>query len=476
MNKFIIFLVIIISALAISFLITEPLASAKPQSKVHFTKTFVSTTDPSNGKDQFALVLAPNKDSLYSGSLTYTANNPVQILVLHQISSADSKGQDTWTVDGNTIYGLTEIEAKKGGSFDFTGSAIGFRSKLPFVVTTSVDGWIRGQPIELVSQTYEIKDKEIELVDQNIPFNIPMRSGFYAKGNISYIITDSSNKTIADKITQKENWNVKFAPKLRWLPLSSQDSIYVFTNGIKGDGIYGFQGEVFGTSPGQNEYTPLSNVIIATWKAGQNPLVLQSTDEILKAEKDSRLKLTKTNVTLNVPQIVWPGGEIQSMNNTKSLDDIQVLKINKESKSVTFVAHRAWGYDGRSTYFIITDATPKGPADLMRVPTSYKLANIASSDFVSEMYQFKNGIKGSGTLGFQPNVINSALGEGYFPLCKVSIVEWREPKSAIPLETISDIQTKKSDGDILVTLARPLSEDHIVNCPIIESPIKQRIN
>ena len=240
--------------------------------------------------------------------------------------------------------------------------------------------------------------------------------------------------------------------------------------------IYGFQGEVFGTSPGQNEYTPLSNVIIATWKAGQNPLVLQSTDEILKAEKDSRLKLTKTNVTLNVPQIVWPGGEIQSMNNTKSLDDIQVLKINKESKSVTFVAHRAWGYDGRSTYFIITDATPKGPADLMRVPTSYKLANIASSDFVSEMYQFKNGIKGSGTLGFQPNVINSALGEGYFPLCKVSIVEWREPKSAIPLETISDIQTKKSDGDILVTLARPLSEDHIVNCPIIESPIKQRIN
>ncbi len=449
---------------------TEPFASAKLQSKVHFTKTFVSTTDPSNGKDQFALVLAPNKDSLYTGSLTFTANTPVQILVLHQISSADSKGQDTWTVDGDTIYGLTEIESKKGGSFDFTGSAVAFRSKSSFVVTTSVDGWIRGQPIEFVSQTYEVKEKQIELVDQNIPVTIPMRDGFYAKGNVSYIITDSSNKTIADKIAQKENWNVNFAPKLRWSPSSSQDSIYIFTNGIKGNGIYGFQGEVFGTSPGQNGYTPLSNVITATWKTGQKPVVLESTDDILKAEKDSRLKLMKTDVTLNVPQIIWPGGEIQSVNNTESLDGIQVLKINKESKSVTFVAHRAWGYDGRSTYYIITDATPKGPADLLRVPTSYRLANIASSDLVSEMYQFKNGIKGSGTLGFQPNVISSAIDEGYFPLCRVSIVEWRESKSAIPLETISDIETKKSDGGIIVTLARPLSEDHLVNCPIIESP------
>ena len=164
------------------------------------------------------LFRSPNKDSLYTGSLTFTANTPVQILVLHQISSADSKGQDTWTVDGDTIYGLTEIESKKGGSFDFTGSAVAFRSKSSFVVTTSVDGWIRGQPIELVSQTYEVKEKQIELVDQNIPVNIPMRDGFYAKGNVTYIITDSSNKTIADKIAQKENWNVNFAPKLRWSP------------------------------------------------------------------------------------------------------------------------------------------------------------------------------------------------------------------------------------------------------------------
>ena len=142
---------------------SDPFAVAKPQSKVHFTKTFTSSTDPGTGKGQLALVLSPNRDSIYTGSLTFTANNPVEIIVLHQIPSQDSKGQPTWSVDNNTIYGITEIEAKKSGTVDYTGSAVAFRSSSPFVVTASVDGWIRGQPIEIVSQTYEIKEQQITL-------------------------------------------------------------------------------------------------------------------------------------------------------------------------------------------------------------------------------------------------------------------------------------------------------------------------
>ena len=470
MNKLVIFAIIAITALAVSFLASDPFAVAKPQSKVHFTKTFTSSTDPGTGKGQLALVLSPNRDSIYTGSLTFTANNPVEIIVLHQIPSQDSKGQPTWSVDGNTVYGMTEIEAKKSGTFDFTGAAVAFRSPSPFVVTASVDGWIRGQPIELIAQTYEIKEQQIELLDQNVPVIIPMRDGFYGKGALSYIITDVSNKTISDKLTQKQNWNVKFAPKLRWVPASSQDTVYAFTNGIKGDGIYGFQGEVFGVTPAQKEYTPLASLVTVSWKAGQKPQELQSAEDILKAEKDSRLKLTRTNVTVNVPQIVWPGGQMQATNSTNTLDNVQVLEINKDSKKVTFVAHRAWGPDGRTTYYIIPDATPKGPADIMKVPTSAKLAKIATSSVISEMYQFKDGIKGAGPLGFQPSVLSSALDERYLPICRVSIIEWKDPKSAIPLQTISDIETKKADGSIFVTLARPLSEDHIVNCPIIESP------
>lgn len=470
MNKFVIFAIIAIPVLAVSFLMSDPFVAAKPQSKVHFTKTFTSSSDPGSGKaGQFALVLAPNKDSIYAGSLTYTANSPVEIMVLHEIPKQDAKGQPTWSVDGNTIYALTATEAKSAGTFDFTGSAVAFRSPNPFVVTTSVDGWIRGQPVELIAQTFEIKEREITLADQNIPVTIPMHDGFFGKSPVSYIITDSSNQTLSDKITQKHGWHVKFAPKLRWAPASSQDTIYTFTNGIKGDGIYGFQAEVFGTTPTQRDYTPLASLVTISWKAGQKAQELQSVEEILKAEKDSRIRLTKTNVTLNVPQIVWPGGQMYTSNST-DLDETQVLQIDKNAKKVTFVAHRAWGPDGRTTYHIIPDATPKGPADIMKVPTSSRLAKIATSNVVSEMYQFKNGIKGSGPLGFQPSVLSSALDERYMPICRVSIVEWKNENSAIPLETISDIESKKADGSVFVTLARPQSEDHMVNCPIIESP------
>ena len=38
---------------------------------------------------------------------------PVQIVVLHEINSQEAKGQPTWTVDGNTVYGLSLIDLEE---------------------------------------------------------------------------------------------------------------------------------------------------------------------------------------------------------------------------------------------------------------------------------------------------------------------------------------------------------------------------
>ena len=45
----------------------------------------------------------------------------------------------------------------------------------------------------------------------------------------------------------------------------------------------------------------------------------------------------------------------------------QITEINEEEMTVTFVAHRGWGPDGRTIYYIVTDATPSGPAEMMGV-------------------------------------------------------------------------------------------------------------
>ncbi|MFY9301624.1 MAG: hypothetical protein WAO91_10610 [Candidatus Nitrosotenuis sp.] len=471
MNKlFIVFAVAVSVAIIATVYFSDPLAVAKPQSKIHFTKTITSSDDPGIGQTgQFVLVLSPNKSSLYDGSVTFTATVPVEVVILHEIDKTGAKGLPTWSVDGNTVYAMSVIEpARRADSVEFTGAALAFRSKTQFSVTASVDGWIRGQPTEIVVQNLEPRKDAFFLSDPHVPITIPMRAGFFAKEPVYYIITDSSNQTVAEKASK--DGKVQFAPRLRWAPASSQDPLYVFTNGERGDGIYGYQGEVFASSSGQESYSPLRNLVLVSWKTGQKPQVLSSVDEVLKAENSSRIKLTGTNVIINAPQVVWPGGEILAKNGTVSeeFDKTQVLQINKDEKKVTFIAHRAWGADGRTLYYIIPDATPKGPAGIMGVPVSQKLAKVLSSEAFSDMYQFKNGIKGPGPLGFQASVLDSRLDQSYVPVCRVSIVEWKDQKSPSILESIDDINNKKSDGDISVTLARPLSEDHVVNCPIVE--------
>ena len=148
----------------------------------------------------------------------------------------------------------------------------------------------------------------------------------------------------------------------------------------------------------------------------------------------------------------------------------QVTEINEEEMTVTFVAHRGWGPDGRTIYYIVTDATPSGPAEMMGVVSSPSSANLIAHSGAVDLFQFKNGIIGSGPLGFQAGIAGASLGDAnYSPMWRIYLVEWNDAKSAKILETRSDIDSF-SDEDITnsVSIARPTNSDHIVNCPFID--------
>jgi len=135
--------------------------------------------------------------------------------------------------------------------------------------------------------------------------------------------------------------------------------------------------------------------------------------------------------------------------------------------TVTFVAHRGWGPDGRTTYCIITDATPSAPAETMGVIHSTTSSTPISN--AADLFQFQNGIKGSGLLGFQPGITSAAPGdENYNPMWKIYIVEWNDPESAKILESKNDIDSFKKDDKITVSIARPMNSEYIVNCPLID--------
>ncbi len=484
MNKIIIIIaiaVVITSIIAIpSF--TEEFADAKSLKKIHFTQTISSSQDPGKGHEshQLAIILSPNEGTLYDGSLTYTASEPVQVTILHEMLNEQAKGQPTWTVDGKTTYGLSLIEPEQNsGTIEFTGGALALHSTKSnqFTATVSVDGWIRGQPTEVIMQKLEIKKEEpsLKLSRTNVPAIIPMHLGTFEGEPIHYIITDTHDETYAELITEKQNWKVELAPPLANTPKSVLEDVYVFKDGISGNGIHGFQAELFSSTPSQvEEYSALRTVTEVSWKTGQTAEVLESVESLKEAEEGARLELEQIDVVINMPQIVWPDGQMKVKENMTLTHDTpydggQVLEINNENMTVTFIAHRGWGPDGTTIYYIVTDATPKGPAEMMGVVNSPTSAKLIANSAAVDLYQFMDGIKGSGPLGFQPGIASAALGdENYSPMWRIFIISWNEPEKALVLETKSDIDQFQSEGQISVSLARPMNSEHIVNCPFID--------
>ncbi len=484
MNKYIIIFIagIFLTGFLSISLVSDQFVDANSRKKIHFTQTITSLQDPGQGHDghQLALILSPSEGTIYDGSLTFTASELVQIVVLHEINENDAKGQPTWTIDGNKIYGLSLIDrGTTSDSFEFTGAALALHSSnsQEFTSTVSVDGWIRGQPTEIIMQQieYEKQEPSLLLSKTNVPVTIPMHEGIFNSNSTLYIITDSSDQELAKIITEKQDWKVELAPPIANTPETALQQIFVFTNGISGEGIYGYQNEVFSSTPTQeSDYSPLSSVVEVTWKKGQNKIIFESAEEILEAKEGERIEFKETDIVINTPQIVWPEGQMVVRGDQEITDDLpyiggQITEINMENMTVTFIAHRGWGPDGRTIYYIVTDATPSGPAEIMGVTHSPTSEELLVSSAAIDLFQFKNGIIGSGPMGFQPGIASAAPGdETYSPIWRIYNVEWNNPQDAKILETKFDIDTFHEEDLLTVSIARPMNSAHLVNCPFID--------
>ena len=315
----------------------------------------------------------------------------------------------------------------------------------------------------------------LRLSRANVPATIPMHQGYYNGGDVFFIITDSSDPTHADLITANQGWQVELAPLLKNAPDAALSKTYMFTNGIEGDGVHGFQGEVFTSTPAQADvYSALTAHVHVTWNQDTTPRILDSDAMVMEAADNGEVTLTEIDVVLNMPQIVWPDGQMMVKEDKTLTDDTpygggQVLDIDTEEMTVTFIAHRGWGPDGRTIYYIVTDATPSGPAGMMGVVSAPTSASLIANSAAVDLFQFKNGLKGSGPLGFQAGIAAGAPGdENYSPMWRIFMTGWANPEKAQLLETIDDLNAYKEAGLIDIGIARPMDSDHIVNCPFID--------
>lgn len=73
---------------------------------------------------------------------------------------------------------------------------------------------------------------------------------------------------VAEMLTRMMGPKVLVVPSLAEIPVWLLADVYVFTNGVRGDGPFGFQPDVFDSVPGDARYTPLRRVNFFTWKQG----------------------------------------------------------------------------------------------------------------------------------------------------------------------------------------------------------------
>lgn len=132
----------------------------------------------------------------------------------------------------------------------------------------------------------------------------------YAEGKEIYFVhTEASDAGVAEKLTAMMKSPVMLVPSLANVPDEALANVYVFTNGVEGSGPFGFQADVFDNPPGTDGYTPLRRLNVITWEEGTTSRELKSVAEVLEAESNGELGIEQPGVVINMPFVVWDGGQ-----------------------------------------------------------------------------------------------------------------------------------------------------------------------
>lgn len=314
----------------------------------------------------------------------------------------------------------------------------------------------------------------LKLARTNVPMDIPLLKGYENGNEIYFIATDVSDKKTAAFATNLTGFKVNYAPALAQTPDSARAQAYAFTNGVAGDGPFGFQIPVVNAKPGDEGYSPLWQVNEVTWNDNATARELKSVQEITTAEQNGELSINDTDIVVNHPAIQWQNGSLMVREDANSINDDtpymggQVLNIDTENMVITMVAHRGWGPDGKTIYYIVTDATPEMPANMMGVSHVPINEQLVGTPVAPGLFQFTNGINGSGPMGFQAGIGESAPGDqNYSPMWFISFIEWNDPSQARVLETVNDVAEMQQAG--LITVTPAMGGMHVVNCPFLDA-------
>lgn len=140
------------------------------------------------------------------------------------------------------------------------------------------------------------------------PVGVPPVKAYAEGKDIQFIHTEASDPKVADLLTRMMKSPVLVVPSLAQVPEPTLATVYVFKNGVKGGGPFGYQPDVFDRPPGRDGYSPLRAVHLVAWKDERAARLLRSAAEVKEAEAKGELTIERPGVTVNMPFLTWPGG------------------------------------------------------------------------------------------------------------------------------------------------------------------------
>ena len=172
------------------------------------TGTIQSVQDPGIGHEshQLAVIFAPTSE-LYSGILSYSASENIQLVALRGPIGPDEHLEKTWTADGKTIFEMIFVDpANKMGSWEFSGNTIALHTKntTAFTVSYSVSATKSGEsttisemPAAPVTHTVSIpQGTGSPGCETTNECYLPYQSEIYSGESIVWVNADSAAHTV----------------------------------------------------------------------------------------------------------------------------------------------------------------------------------------------------------------------------------------------------------------------------------------
>lgn len=137
---------------------------------------------------------------------------------------------------------------------------------------------------------------------------VPPVDGYLEGQSIRFIHTEASDAKVAALLTEMKGSPVLVVPSLAQAPTEMLADVFVFTNGVKGDGPFKFQPDVFDSPPGTKGYRPLRRLNLVAWKNPGAARELRTAAQVREAIAKGEVTVQQPGVVINMPLLTWPGG------------------------------------------------------------------------------------------------------------------------------------------------------------------------